>query len=194
MQVACKPRIAVYTPTEVVEYVSQCLNSCFCFRRISALHFCRARGGYVSSISTLLSSCTARTFDRDNVMGHIKCVLIYFVLIGGSSCWMEFNVGSWSYLHYYYYNTMLMQTWVWNMSVMYIALFMHVHESLDSVGDPTIPSSDSDLRELVRRYQLRLTTFNSITIALKTQQTYLQITYERLNQIRSQTTRWSAAT
>ena len=29
------------------------------------------------------------------------------------------------------------------MSVMYIALLMH--ESLDSVGDPTIPSSDSDL-------------------------------------------------
>ena len=70
---------------------------------------------------------------------------------------------------------------------MYIALFMH--ESLDSVGDPTIPSSDSDLNELVRRYQLLLTTFNSIIIALKTQQTYLQITYGKLNRIRSQTTR-----
>ena len=72
---------------------------------------------------------------------------------------------------------------------MYIALFMHVHESLDSVGDPTIPSSDSDLNELVRRYQLLLTTFNSIIIALKAQQTYLQITYGKLNQMRSQTTR-----
>ena len=70
---------------------------------------------------------------------------------------------------------------------MYIALLMH--ESLDSVGDPTIPSSDSDLNELVRRYQLLLTTFNSIIIAPKAQQTYLQITYGKLNRIRSQTTR-----
>ena len=71
---------------------------------------------------------------------------------------------------------------------MYIALLMH--ENLNSVGDPTIPSSDSDLNELVRRYQLPLVgTFNSIIIALKTQQTYLQTTYGKLNRIQSQPTR-----